>query len=204
MTKRLFDILGALAGLVICAPILLLVAGLIRLKMGSPIFFYQVRPGRNGRPFRMIKFRTMRDTADANGQLLSDIERLTRLGRKLRDSSVDELPELWNVLKGEMSLVGPRPLLMDYLTLYSPNQARRHEVRPGITGWAQVNGRNAISWDEKFVLDVWYVDNHSIWLDLKIIWMTLRKVFRREGISAAGHATMPKFLGPSKRENDVR
>jgi lipopolysaccharide/colanic/teichoic acid biosynthesis glycosyltransferase len=163
--------------------------------MGKPVFFRQIRPGRYGKPFQMVKFRTMRDALDANGNPLPDSERLTRLGRFLRSSSIDELPELWNVLKGEMSLVGPRPLLMEYLPLYSPDQDRRHEVRPGVTGWAQINGRNAISWDQKFALDVWYVDNRSFWLDVKIIWLTLRKVVKREGISAAGEATMPKFEG---------
>ena len=163
--------------------------------MGSPVLFRQTRPGRDGKPFEMIKFRTMRDAIDTDGRPLPDAERLTKLGRFLRSSSLDELPELWNVLKGEMSLVGPRPLLMEYLPLYSPKQARRHEVRPGVTGWAQVNGRNAISWDEKFALDVWYVDNRSLWLDMKIIWLTIRKVIKREGISAAGEATMSKFTG---------
>jgi lipopolysaccharide/colanic/teichoic acid biosynthesis glycosyltransferase len=168
---------------------------MIRRQMGSPVFFRQTRPGLHGRPFEMIKFRTMRDAVDAQGRPLPDAERLTRLGRFLRSSSLDELPELWNVLRGEMSLVGPRPLLMEYLPLYSPEQARRHELRPGVTGWAQVNGRNAISWEEKFALDVWYVDNRSLWLDLEIIWLTIRKVIKRDGISAAGEATMPKFTG---------
>jgi lipopolysaccharide/colanic/teichoic acid biosynthesis glycosyltransferase len=163
--------------------------------MGAPILFRQRRPGLHGAPFEMVKFRTMRDAVDAGGQALPDSERLTRLGRFMRASSLDELPELWNVLKGDMSLVGPRPLLIEYLPLYSSEQARRHDVRPGVTGWAQVNGRNAISWDEKFALDVWYVDNRSLWLDLRIIGLTLRKVLRREGISAAGEATMPKFRG---------
>lgn len=149
----------------------------------------------HGKPFQMIKFRTMRNTTDADGRPLADADRLTKLGRFLRSSSLDELPELWNVLKGDMSLVGPRPLLMEYLPLYSPEQARRHEVRPGVTGWAQVNGRNAISWHEKFALDVWYVENRSLWLDLKIIWLTVRKVLKRDGISAAGEATMSKFTG---------
>ncbi len=195
MAKRVFDILGAGIGLLALSPVLLAVALMIRRRMGRPVFFRQVRPGLHGRPFEMIKFRTMRDAADAEGNPLSDSERLTRLGRFLRSSSLDELPELWNVLRGEMSLVGPRPLLMEYLPLYSPEQARRHEVRPGITGWAQVNGRNAISWDERFALDVWYVDNRSLRLDLRIIWLTVRKVLKREGISAAGEATMPKFTG---------
>lgn len=193
--KRMVDILGGGIGLLVLSPVMVVVALLIRREMGSPVFFRQTRPGRHGKPFQMIKFRTMRDAIDADGHLLPDAERLTRLGRFLRSSSLDELPELWNVLKGEMSLVGPRPLLMDYLPLYSPEQARRHEVRPGVTGWAQMNGRNAISWDEKFALDVWYVDNRSLWLDLKIIWLTIRKVIKRDGISAAGEATMSRFTG---------
>ena len=168
---------------------------MIRRKMGSPVLFHQTRPGMHGKPFQMIKFRTMRDAIDTDGRPLTDAERLTKLGQFLRSSSLDELPELCNVLKGDMSLVGPRPLLMEYLPLYSSEQARRHEVRPGVTGWAQVNGRNAISWDEKFALDVWYVDNRSLWLDLKIIWLTIRKVVKREGISAACEATMSKFNG---------
>lgn len=193
--KRLTDIIGALAGLVLLAPVMLVIALLIRRYMGSPVLFRQTRPGLHGRPFRMVKFRTMRNAVDAHGNPLPDAERLPRLGRFLRACSLDELPELWNVLIGDMSLVGPRPLLMEYLPLYSPDQARRHEVRPGVTGWAQVNGRNAIKWDEKFALDVWYVDNRSLWLDLKIIWLTILKVVRREGISATGEATMPKFTG---------
>ena len=193
--KRLFDIFGAAIGLVLLSPVLAVVAFLIWRRMGVPVLFRQTRPGLHGKPFEMVKFRTMRDAVDAEGNPLPDAERLTRLGRFLRSSSLDELPELWNVLKGEMSLVGPRPLLMEYLPLYSPEQARRHEVRPGVTGWAQVNGRNAISWDQKFALDVWYVDNQSLRLDLKIIWLTIRKVFKREGISATGEATMPKFRG---------
>ena len=193
--KRILDISGAAIGLFILSPILFYVSLKIRREMGHPVLFRQTRPGLHGRPFQMIKFRTMKDAVDEQGNVLPDAERLTKLGRFLRSSSLDELPELWNVLKGEMSLVGPRPLLMEYLPLYSPKQARRHEVRPGVTGWAQINGRNAISWDEKFVLDVWYVDNRNIWLDLKIIWLTIRKVFKREGISAAGEATMSKFTG---------
>jgi len=196
LTKRVLDILGAGTGLLLLSPVLLVVSLLILRQMGRPVFFRQIRPGLHGRPFGMVKFRTMRDALDAEGNPLPDSERLTRLGRFLRSSSLDELPELWNVLRGEMSLVGPRPLLMEYLPLYSPFQARRHEVRPGVTGWAQVNGRNAITWDEKFALDVWYVDNQSLWLDLRIIGLTIRKVLRREGISAAGEATMPKFTGP--------
>lgn len=196
--KRLMDILGAGFGLILLSPVLIVVAVLIRRQMGAPVFFCQTRPGLHGKPFTMIKFRSMRDAVDAQGRALPDAERLTRLGRFLRSSSLDELPELWNVLKGDMSLVGPRPLLMEYLPLYSSRQARRHDVRPGVTGWAQVNGRNAISWDQKFSLDVWYVDNRNLWLDLKIIWLTIRKVVTREGISAAGDATMPRFTGEKR------
>lgn len=195
MLKRLFDIVGALFGLILFAPVFFLFLGLIRSQMGAPVFFRQNRPGQYGRPFEMLKFRTMLDATGPDGQPLPDAERLTALGRKLRSSSLDELPELWNVLKGDMSLVGPRPLLMEYLPLYSKEQARRHEVKPGITGWAQVNGRNAISWEEKFALDVWYVDNRTLLLDLKIIWLTIRKVLARDGINADGEATMPKFTG---------
>ena len=193
--KRIVDILGAGLGLLLLSPVLAIVAYKIRRDMGSPVLFRQTRPGLHGKPFQMVKFRTMRNATDAEGKPLPDAERLTKLGQFLRSSSLDELPELWNVLKGEMSLVGPRPLLMEYMPLYSVEQARRHEVRPGVSGWAQVNGRNAISWDEKFALDVWYVDNRSLWLDLKIIWLTTRKVIKRDGISAAGEATMPKFTG---------
>jgi lipopolysaccharide/colanic/teichoic acid biosynthesis glycosyltransferase len=193
--KRVFDcLLAALALLLLCLPLLCL-TWLVRRKLGSPVFFRQTRPGMNGKPFNMVKFRTMTDARGSDGQLLPDADRLTAFGRFLRASSLDELPELWNVLKGDMSLVGPRPLLMEYLPLYSPEQARRHEVRPGITGWAQVNGRNALSWEEKFKLDVWYVGHRSLWLDIKILWLTVRKVLVREGISAAGEATMSKFTG---------
>lgn len=195
LSKRILDILGAGIGLIILSPIIALLALLILRQMGGPVLFRQTRPGRGGKPFSIMKFRSMRDAVDDQGQPLSDAERLTALGRFLRSSSLDELPALWNVLKGDMSLVGPRPLLMEYLPLYSAEQARRHEIRPGVTGWAQVNGRNAISWDEKFALDVWYVDNRSLKLDIKIILLTLRKVLKREGISAAGEATMPKFEG---------
>ena len=181
--RRIGDIIAAGLGLLLLSPILVLVAIMIWRQLGSPIFFRQTRPGRGSKPFRMIKFRTMRDAVDAEGNLLSDSERLTPQGHFLRSSSLD------------MSLIGPRPLLMEYLPLYSPEQARRHEMRPGITGWAQVNGRNAISWDEKFALDIWYIDNHSVPLDLKIIWLTIRKVLKREGISAAHETTMPKFKG---------
>ncbi len=182
-------------GLLLLAVPLALLAWLVRRKLGSPILFTQVRPGLHGKPFRIVKFRTMTDARDASDTLLPDAQRLTRFGRFLRASSLDELPELWNVLRGDMSLVGPRPLLMEYLPLYSPEQARRHEVRPGITGWAQVNGRNAISWTDKFALDVWYVDHGSLWLDVRILWLTVRKVLVRDGISAAGEATMPRFEG---------
>jgi len=193
--KRFFDILmAASALLVLCIP-MLFISLMLWSRMGSPIFFRQVRPGLNGRPFEMIKFRTMLDAVDAHGKPLPDSERLTSFGRFLRSTSLDELPEFWNVLMGDMSLVGPRPLLMEYLPLYSPEQARRHEVRPGVTGWAQINGRNAISWEEKFRLDTWYVDHRSFWLDVKILLLTLKKVFVREGISAAGEATMSKFTG---------
>ena len=181
--------------LFILAPLLVVLAILVRIKLGGPILFCQVRPGKDGDPFKMIKFRTMLNTIDQNGALLNDADRLTEFGRFLRKTSLDELPELWNVLKGDMSLVGPRPLLMEYLPLYSQEQLRRHEVRPGITGWAQINGRNAISWEQKFALDVWYVDNRTFWLDLKIVWRTIIKVFLREGISASGEVTMPKFTG---------
>ncbi len=193
--KRFFDLLLSFGLLLVLALPLLLLLALVRRKLGSPVLFRQARPGLHGRPFMMFKFRTMTDERGADGELLPDAHRLTPFGRFLRATSLDELPELWNVLRGEMSLVGPRPLLMEYLPLYSPEQARRHEVRPGITGWAQVNGRNAISWDERFRLDVWYVDHRSLWLDLHILWLTLRKVIVREGISAQGEATMPRFTG---------
>lgn len=193
--KRVLDAVGAGIGLILFAPVLLFIALLIRWYMGSPVLFRQVRPGMHSRPFEMIKFRTMLNALDAHGKPLPDNERLTALGRFLRATSLDELPELWNVLKGDMSLVGPRPLRMEYLELYSPEQARRHDVMPGITGWAQVNGRNAISWEEKFRHDVWYVDNRSLWLDLKILLLSIVKVFGRQGISADGEATMPRFRG---------
>lgn len=195
MFKRLFDIVASAFGLLLLSPLIAIVAWQIRRKLGSPVLFRQVRPGLNGRPFEMVKFRTMRDAVDAHGHPLPDSERMTPFGSFLRSTSLDELPELWNVLKGEMSLVGPRPLLMEYLPLYSPEQYRRHEARPGVTGWAQINGRNALSWEEKFKLDVWYVDNQSFWLDLKIIFLTLKKVVVRDGINAEGEATMSKFTG---------
>ena len=180
------------------APIILSVAAFVALFLGRPVLFRQLRPGRHGVPFSIVKFRTMRDASDALGQALPDAFRLTRFGRFLRATSLDELPGLWNVLTGDMSLVGPRPLLVEYLPLYSPEQRRRHDVRPGMTGWAQVNGRNALSWEEKFALDVWYVDNRSLWLDIKILGLTVRKVLVREGISAAGEATMPRFTGSAR------
>lgn len=193
--KRLLDIIIAAAALVLLSPVLLLLAWQIRRKLGTPVLFRQVRPGRGGIPFVMYKFRTMRDAADENGRPLPDAERLTPFGRKLRAASLDELPELWNVLKGDMSLVGPRPLLMEYLPLYNAEQRRRHLVRPGITGWAQVNGRNAISWPEKFRLDVWYVENRSLLLDIKILFLTVKKVLNRSGINSEGEATVTKFTG---------
>ncbi|MGL6026328.1 MAG: sugar transferase [Vibrio sp.] len=193
--KRFFDILASFIGLLVLLPIITVVAWKIRTNLGTPVLFRQTRPGLNGNPFEMVKFRTMKDAVDAQGNPLPDSERMTPFGDKLRNSSIDELPELWNVLKGEMSLVGPRPLLMQYLPLYSPEQARRHEVRPGVTGWAQINGRNAISWEEKFKLDVWYVDNRSFWLDIKILLLTVKKVFVKEGISADGHVTIAPFTG---------
>jgi len=193
--KRLFDLISALIGLFILSPVLIITAILVRIKLGSPVLFRQQRPGLHAQPFNVYKFRTMTDQRDADGQLLPDEVRLTPFGKLLRRLSLDELPQLLNVVKGDLSLVGPRPLLMQYQPLYSPKQARRHEVRPGITGWAQVNGRNAISWEEKFKLDVWYVDNYSFWLDMKILWMTFNKVFKREGISQEGQATMSEFTG---------
>lgn len=193
--KRFFDaVIAMLLLLVLSIPILCLVV-LVRANFGSPVFFGQIRPGLGGRPFRMIKFRTMTDARGCNGDLLPDAQRLTAFGRFLRSTSLDELPELWNVLKGDMSLVGPRPLLMEYIPLYSSEQLRRHEVRPGVTGWAQVNGRNALTWKERFELDLWYVDNQSPWLDFKILLLTVKKVLIREGISASGEATMQKFTG---------
>lgn len=195
MIKRVFDIAIGIVLLAVLAPLFAVLAIAVAWNMGRPVLFRQLRPGLHGRPFEMIKFRTMRDAVDGDGRPLPDAERLTALGRFLRAASLDELPELWNVLKGDMSLVGPRPLLMEYMELYSPEQARRHEVKPGITGWAQVNGRNAISWEEKFRHDVWYVDNRSFLLDLKILLLSVVKVLSRQGISADGEATMPRFKG---------
>lgn len=193
--KRLLDVVGALVGLALFSPLLIILAFLVRRNLGTPVLFRQTRPGLHGRPFLMLKFRSMRDALGPNGQVLPDEQRLTRFGRWLRASSLDELPELWNVLKGDMSLIGPRPLLMEYLELYTPEQARRHEMRPGITGWAQVNGRNAIGWEDKFKLDVWYVEHQSFRLDVRILWLTLWRVLRRDGISAVGEATSSRFTG---------
>ena len=193
--KRLFDLVLSFSMLVVLSPLLVLVTLLVRIKLGFPILFHQQRPGLHGKPFTIYKFRTMTDVWDKDGNLLPDSDRLTGLGRFLRRTSLDELPELWNVLKGDMSIVGPRPLLMEYLDRYTPEQARRHEVWPGITGWAQVNGRNALTWEEKFALDVWYVDHVSLWLDLKIIALTIWKILRCEGISQPGQATAQEFMG---------
>lgn len=193
--KRLFDLILAFIGLLVLMPFIVSIVLIVRLKIGSPIFFKQMRPGLNGEIFNIYKFRTMTNELDKYGSLKPDNYRLTIFGKFLRSTSLDELPGLWNVLKGDMSIVGPRPLLIEYLPLYSKKQSRRHEVRPGITGWAQVNGRNAINWDEKLNLDIWYVDNQSFWLDIKILCLTVKKVLLREGISANNEATMPKFTG---------
>ena len=193
--KRILDFSAALFLLMALWPLLLVLAVLVHWRLGSPVLFRQQRPGLHGRPFSINKFRTMSEVRDAKGRLLDDADRLTELGRFMRRFSLDELPQLFNVLRGELSLVGPRPLLMEYLPLYSPEQARRHNVRPGITGWAQVNGRNAINWEDRFRLDVWYVDHQSLWLDMKILWLTVLKVLRSEGVSQKGHATMEKFRG---------
>lgn len=198
MMKRLIDIVGASLGIILFSPIFIYLYFRIRRELGAPVLFTQTRPGRYGKPFEMVKYRSMRNANDSAGNPLPDADRLTPFGHRLRNTSLDELPGFWNVLKGDMSLVGPRPLLMEYLPLYSTEQARRHELRPGITGWAQVNGRNALSWDEKFELDVWYVDHRSIALDFKIMLMTAQKVSRQEGITAAGEATMSKFTGSSR------
>jgi len=195
MFKRIFDVVVSATALLLLSPVIALVAWQISRKMGSPVLFRQTRPGLNGKPFKMVKFRTMLDATDKHGNPLPDDQRMTQFGSFLRTTSLDELPELWNVLKGDMSLVGPRPLLMEYLPLYSKEQYRRHEVRPGVTGWAQVNGRNAISWEDKFRLDVWYVDNQSLWLDVKILFLTVKKVLVRDGISGEGEVTMSKFTG---------
>jgi sugar transferase EpsL len=193
--KRIFDLVVSLLALIVLSPLLILLSILVLVKHGSPVVFCQTRPGLNGKPFKMIKFRTMTNQKDANGELLADDQRLTRFGKLLRATSLDELPELVNVLKGDMSLVGPRPLLMAYLERYTKEQNRRHEVRPGITGWAQVNGRNNVPWEERFKLDVWYVDHHNLALDIKILWLTVLKVVRRADVSQDGHATMSEFMG---------
>ena len=195
MLKRTFDIAASTSALVVLSPVLAITAYKVKKELGSPVLFRQTRPGLHGKPFEMIKFRTMKDALDKNGNVLPDSERLTEFGKKLRASSLDELPELWNVLKGDMSLVGPRPLLMEYLPLYSAEQAKRHNVRPGVTGYAQVNGRNSLSWEDKFKLDTWYVEHQSLWLDMKILLKTVKKVIIKDGISAEGEATMTKFTG---------
>lgn len=203
MIKRLIDITASSVALITLSPVLAVTAWKVKKNLGSPVLFKQTRPGLNGKPFEMIKFRTMKDATDKEGNLLSDSERLTPFGQKLRSTSLDELPELWNVLRGDMSLVGPRPLLMEYLPLYDSEQARRHNVRPGVTGYAQVNGRNAISWEQKFALDTWYVDNQSLWLDIKILAKTVKQVLIKDGINAEGEATMSKFTGSISNTESV-
>ena len=193
--KRVFDLVAAIGILIVAWPVILVAVILVRLKLGTPILFWQQRPGFGGKPFVLMKLRTMRDAVDSQGRTLSDDERLTKFGKVLRSSSIDELPALWNVIKGDMSLVGPRPLLMEYLPLYNKRQSHRHDVRPGITGWAQINGRNAVSWEDKFEMDVWYVENRNFWLDIKILFLTVYKVVKRDGISAPGQATQTKFTG---------
>ncbi len=200
MLKRTVDLILGITAVILLSPILLITAILVSRKLGSPILFTQVRPGKDGKPFKMVKFRTMRDAIDAQGNPLPDAERLTPFGRRLRSTSIDELPELWNVIKGEMSLVGPRPLLMEYLPLYNPEQAKRHDLKPGMTGWAQINGRNAISWEDKFKLDTWYVQHQSLWLDIRIMALTVKKVLVRDGISAEGEATMARFTGSQEQQ----
>ena len=200
LLKRILDLSIIFTGFLILIPILIAIFFLVKIKLGSPVFFKQARPGLNGAIFNIYKFRTMTNELDKNGFLLPDIDRLTKFGKFLRSTSLDELPSLWNVFKGEMSLVGPRPLLLEYLPLYSTKQARRHEVKPGITGWAQINGRNKITWSEKFDLDVWYVDNQSIWLDIKILWLTVKKVINRSGINQEGQATIEKFKGNNEKD----
>lgn len=197
--KRVLDLVLTIPALVVLSPVMLMVTMLVRIRLGAPVLFRQLRPGQFGIPFTVFKFRTMIDECDKNGKLRPDCERLTEFGRRLRRTSLDELPELFNILKGDMSLVGPRPLLMQYLERYTPAQARRHEVRPGITGWVQVKGRNALTWEQKFILDIWYVDNYSIWLDMRILWLTLWKVLNRKGISSPGQATMEEFMPPPNK-----
>jgi len=199
--KRIFDIVVSLTGMIVLSPLYLILIILIRVKLGSPVFFSQERPGYKGELFRMYKFRSMTDARDDSGELLPDGERLGKFGKLLRATSLDEAPELWNILKGDMSVVGPRPLLVEYLLLYDERQAKRHDVSPGFTGWAQVNGRNSLSWEERFELDVWYVENRNFWLDLKILWLTVLTVLGRKGVSAEGHVTMPKFEGSSPKSN---
>lgn len=196
--KRLFDLVTSVFAIVLLSPFIIILAVFVKIKLGSPVFFTQERPGKGGRPFKMYKFRTMTDKRDEKGSLLPDHERMTPFGTWLRSTSLDELPELFNVIRGEMSIVGPRPLLMKYLPRYSAEQYRRHEVKPGITGWAQVNGRNLIDWDRKLALDVWYVDNMSFWLDIKIIFLTVIHVFKRENVTQDGHVTVEEFMGPGK------
>jgi lipopolysaccharide/colanic/teichoic acid biosynthesis glycosyltransferase len=202
MIKRLLDIIIASIALILLSPVYFIVARKVKKNLGSPVLFRQVRPGLYGKPFEMIKFRTMKDAVDANGNPLPDSERLTPFGKMLRATSLDEMPELWNVIKGDMSIVGPRPLLVEYLPLYNEEQAKRHDVRPGITGYAQVNGRNAISWEKKFELDTWYVENQSLWLDFKIMIKTVKKVLAKDDISAEGEVTMSKFTGTVEHKND--
>lgn len=203
MLKRFLDVVIASIALILLSPLYAYVAYKVKKNLGSPVLFRQVRPGLNGKPFEMIKFRSMKDAVDAQGNPLPDSERLTPFGQMLRSTSLDEMPELWNVIKGDMSIVGPRPLLMEYLPLYNSEQAIRNLVRPGMTGWAQINGRNAIGWDEKFKLDTWYVEHQSIWLDIKIMLLTVKKVLIRDGISAEGEATMSKFTGSNpEQKND--
>ncbi len=202
MIKRLLDIVIASIALILLSPVYFIVARKVKKNLGSPVLFRQVRPGLHGKPFEMIKFRTMKDAVDANGNPLPDSERLTPFGKMLRATSLDEMPELWNVIKGDMSIVGPRPLLVEYLPLYNEEQAKRHHVRPGITGYAQVNGRNAISWEKKFELDTWYVENQSLWLDFKIMIKTVKKVLAKDDISAEGEVTMSKFTGTVEHKND--
>lgn len=202
MIKRILDIIIASTALILLSPLYAYVAYKVKKNLGSPVLFRQVRPGLHGKPFEMIKFRTMKDAIDERGNPLPDSERLTPFGKMLRSSSLDEMPELWNVIKGDMSIVGPRPLLMEYLPLYNKEQAKRHEVRPGMTGHAQVNGRNAISWEQKFKLDTWYVENRSLWLDFKIMLQTVKKVIAKDDINEAGEATMTKFTGTSSEEKE--
>ncbi len=204
MLKRLFDITAIVLAAPLALPVIAILACVVHRKLGQPVLFRQTRPGLDGRSFDLVKFRSMTDARDGDGNLLEDAERLTPFGRWLRASSLDELPELWNVLRGEMSLVGPRPLLVEYLPLYTPEQARRHDVRPGLTGWTQVSGRNALDWEEKFKLDVWYVNNQSLWLDIRILALTVVQVLKRDGISAAGHDTAPKFTGITTPDVDTQ